>query len=181
MKLRKDALQVATHIMQEVVRIANDSQPHGRGTVGFVQVFPNSRNVIPGRVSFSIDFRNIDDAHLEEMDARLKAFLDEQRRLSGLDIELKQVSYYAPTFFAPECIESVRDAAKARGYSHMDIVSGAGHDAIYMARLCPSGMIFVPCKDGISHNEIEYASPEDLEAGANVLLDAVLRHAKVAR
>jgi N-carbamoyl-L-amino-acid hydrolase len=179
MGLRKDALQVATTIMQEVVAIANRYPPYGRGTVGMVQVFPNSRNVIPGEVTFSIDLRNVNEALLNTMHEDMLAFIDQARQRSGLSIAIERVSYYPPCPFHPDCVDAVRAATAALGYSTMDVVSGAGHDAIYAARLAPSGMIFVPCKDGISHNEIEDARPQHLEAGCNVLLLAMLARAKV--
>ena len=179
MGLRKDALQVATRIMQEVVAIANRYPPYGRGTVGMVQVFPNSRNVIPGEVKFSIDLRNVNDALLNTMHEEMLAFVEQTRRDSGLAISVERVSYYPPCPFHPDCVGAVRRATAALGYSTMDVVSGAGHDAIYAARLAPAGMIFVPCKDGISHNEIEDAKSEHLEAGCNVLLHAMLERAGV--
>jgi N-carbamoyl-L-amino-acid hydrolase len=180
MHLRRDALQVATNIMQEVVAIANRYPPYGRGTVGMVQVFPNSRNVIPGRVKFSIDLRNVSDDLLNTMHGEIEAFIERTRRETGLGIELERVSYYPPCPFHPDCVDAVRAATEKLGYSTMDVVSGAGHDAIYVARLAPAGMIFVPCKDGISHNEIEDAQPAHLEAGCNVLLHAMLERAGIA-
>ncbi|MEH6434749.1 Zn-dependent hydrolase [Massilia sp. DD77] len=180
MGLRRDALQVATVIMQEVVRIANRYPPYGRGTVGMVQVFPNSRNVIPGQVKFSIDLRNVSDALLNTMHEEMLAFVARTRSDSGLAIEVERVSYYPPCPFHPDCVNAVRAATEKLGYSTMDVVSGAGHDAIYAARVAPSGMIFVPCKDGISHNEIEDAQPDHLEAGCNVLLHAMLERAGIA-
>lgn len=179
MGLRRDALQVATGIMQEVVAIAHRYPPYGRGTVGMVQVFPNSRNVIPGEVKFSIDLRNVNDELLDTMDADIRAFIGRTQADTGLGITLEQVSYFAPTPFHPDCVGAVRNATEKLGYSVMDVVSGAGHDAIYAARLAPAGMIFVPCKDGISHNEIEDAKPGHLEAGCNVLLLAMLERAVV--
>jgi len=180
MHLRRDALQVATGIMQEVVAIANRYPPYGRGTVGMVQVFPNSRNVIPGQVKFSIDLRNVNDELLDTMHDEITVFVERTRVETGLNIELQRVSYYPPCPFHPDCVDAVRAAAAKLGYSTMDVVSGAGHDAIYVARLAPAGMIFVPCKDGISHNEIEDAQPAHLEAGCNVLLHAMLERAGVA-
>jgi N-carbamoyl-L-amino-acid hydrolase len=180
MALRKDALQVATRIMQQTVAIANKYPPYGRGTVGFVQVHPNSRNVIPGRVKFSIDLRNVDQTRLDAMDAEIRAFIADQAKESGLSISIEQVSYFPPCPFEEGCVNAVRQGAETLGYSFMDAVSGAGHDAVYMARLAPAGMVFVPCKDGISHNEIEDAKPEHLEAGCNVLLLAMLDRAKRA-
>lgn len=179
MHLRKDALQISTKIMQEVVNIGNRYPPYGRGTVGMVQVFPNSRNVIPGEVKFSIDLRNVNDALLNTMHEEILAFVDKTASDSGLNITIDRVSYYPPCPFHPDCVDAVRNATARLGYSTMDVVSGAGHDAIYTARLAPSGMIFVPCKDGISHNEIEDAKSEHLEAGCNVLLLAMLERAKV--
>jgi len=179
MGLRRDALQVSTRIMQEVVAIANRYPPYGRGTVGMVQVFPNSRNVIPGEVKFSIDLRNVNDALLTTMHEEMLAFIDRTRAETGLSIAIDRVSYYPPCPFHPECVAAVRAATAKLGYSTMDVVSGAGHDAIYAARLAPAGMIFVPCKDGISHNEIEDAKPQHLEAGCNVLLHAMLERAVV--
>jgi N-carbamoyl-L-amino-acid hydrolase len=180
MHLRRDAMQVSTTIMQEVVAIANRYPPYGRGTVGMVQVFPNSRNVIPGRVKFSIDLRNVTDDLLNTMHGEIEAFVERTRRETGLGIELERVSYYPPCPFHPDCVGAVRAATEKLGYSTMDVVSGAGHDAIYVARLAPAGMIFVPCKDGISHNEIEDAQPGHLEAGCNVLLHAMLERAGIA-
>ncbi|HEU5436330.1 MAG TPA: Zn-dependent hydrolase [Telluria sp.] len=177
MGLRKDALQVSTRIMQEVVALANRYPPYGRGTVGMVQVFPNSRNVIPGEVKFSIDLRNVNDELLNTMHEEMLAYIDGVRTESGLSISIERVSYYPPCPFHPDCVGAVRKATEALGYSTMDVVSGAGHDAIYAARLAPAGMIFVPCKDGISHNEIEDARADHLEAGCNVLLLAMLERA----
>lgn len=180
MGLRKDALQVATGIMQEVVNIGNRYPPYGRGTVGMVQVFPNSRNVIPGEVKFSIDLRNVSSELLDTMHQEILAFVELTSNNSGLQISVERVSYYPPCPFHPDCVDAVRNATATLGYSTMDVVSGAGHDAIYTARLAPSGMIFVPCKDGISHNEIEDAKPEHLAAGCNVLLHAMLAKAHVS-
>ncbi|MFJ1467766.1 Zn-dependent hydrolase [Massilia orientalis] len=179
MHLRRDALQVATTIMRETVAIANRYPPYGRGTVGMVQVFPNSRNVIPGHVKFSIDLRNVSDELLNTMHGEIEAFVERTRRETGLGIDLQRVSYYPPCPFHPDCVGAVRAATERLGYSTMDVVSGAGHDAIYVARLAPAGMIFVPCKDGISHNEIEDAQPGHLEAGCNVLLHAMLERAGI--
>ena len=179
MALRKDALQVAAKLMQEVVACAHRHPPHGRGTVGMVAVHPNSRNVIPGRVKFSIDLRNASDDLCELMDADIRAVAARLSAESGLPIEITPVSAYPAQVFHDDCVNAVARAAEALGYSNMPAVSGAGHDAVYMARLAPAGMIFIPCKDGISHNEIEDAKPEHIEAGCNVLLHAMLERAGV--
>jgi len=177
MALRKDALLAATRIMQDVVAAAHRHPPHGRGTVGMVQVFPNSRNVIPGRIKFSIDLRNSTDTLVDAMAAEVKAFADQVAKEHGVQVHIEMVSSYPAQLFQPECVQAVGRAAAKLGYSHMPAVSGAGHDAVYMAKLAPSGMIFIPCKDGISHNEIEDAKPEHIEAGCNVLLHAMLERA----
>ncbi|MCU7372592.1 Zn-dependent hydrolase [Paucibacter sp. O1-1] len=177
MALRKDALQVATVLMQEVVATALRYGPHGRGTVGMVQVHPNSRNVIPGRVKFSMDMRNSTDALVDAMDADIRKAAAELSTKTGLAIQIELVSHYPAAPFHADCVAAVAKAAEALGYSNMPTVSGAGHDAVYMARLAPAGMIFIPCKDGISHNEIEDAKPEHITAGCNVLLHAMLERA----
>ncbi len=177
MALRKDAMQVATHLMQEVVAAALRHKPHGRGTVGMVHVHPNSRNVIPGRVKFSIDLRNATDALVDTMAAEVKAYAAQLSQDSGLPIEIEMVSSYPAQIFHEDCVAAVARAAVKLGYSNMPAVSGAGHDAVYMAQLAPAGMIFIPCKDGISHNEIEDAKPEHITAGCNVLLHAMLERA----
>jgi N-carbamoyl-L-amino-acid hydrolase len=167
--------------MQEVVRIAHDFAPHGRGTVGVVNVHPASRNVIPGSVTFTVDLRHQDAQQLQAMDRRFRdacaALAEGATTGAALDVKIVDVQYFAPTPFAPELVAHVRSEARARGYSHQDIVTGAGHDAVYIAGVAPTAMIFVPCKDGISHNEVEDARPEHLEAGANVLLGAMLAQA----
>ena len=177
MALRKDAMQVSARIMQEVVAAALRHSPHGRGTVGMVQVFPNSRNVIPGRVKFSVDLRNATDALVDQMADEVKAFAAKAAAESGLDVKIELVSSYPAQVFHADCVDAVGRAAQKLGYSNMPAVSGAGHDAVYMAKLAPSGMIFIPCKDGISHNEIEDAKPEHITAGCNVLLHAMLERA----
>jgi N-carbamoyl-L-amino-acid hydrolase len=181
MPLRKDAMQVAAKIMQETVAVALRHPPYGRGTNGFIQVHPNSRNVIPGRVKFSIDLRNVNDELLNTMDAEIRAFVKAMNDEGPCKVSIEQVSYFPPCPFEGGCVGAVREGAKKLGYSVMDVVSGAGHDAIYVARLAPAGMIFIPCKDGISHNEIEDAKPAHIEAGGNVLLHAMLDRAKLVR
>jgi N-carbamoyl-L-amino-acid hydrolase len=178
MALRRDALQGATQLMQAVVASALRHGPDGRGTVGVVRVHPNSRNVIPGRVNFSIDLRNSSDALVDQQVAEVEA---EARRVStelGLDVQIVEVSRYAAQPFDAGCIRAVSQAAARLGHSQLPVVSGAGHDAIYAGQVAPAGMIFVPCKDGISHNEIEDAQPEHLAAGCDVLMQAMLDRAQ---
>lgn len=177
MPIRQDALYAATFIMQDVVQNALDHAPHGRGTVGSATVHPSSRNVIPGRVSFTVDIRHANATDLADMHERLVQVCNQIAEKHRVSVDIKEVSYFPPTPFDPDMVNAVRDSAQQAGFAHMDIVTGAGHDAVYMAGITPTAMIFVPCKDGISHNEIEDATPEDLGAGAQVLCDAMLRRA----
>jgi N-carbamoyl-L-amino-acid hydrolase len=174
MPRRRDALVGAARMIDAVNRIGHAHAPYACATVGFVQVSPNSRNTIPGRVFFTVDFRHPDDAVLTAMDAELREACAEAAASQQLDVEVKEFWYFPPTPFDPQLVGKVRDAAVALGYPHQDIVSGAGHDAVYLARVAPTAMIFVPCVGGISHNEIEDAKPDDLTAGCNVLLNALL-------
>ncbi|MBV9523683.1 MAG: Zn-dependent hydrolase [Alphaproteobacteria bacterium] len=177
MKRRKDALVGAARMIDAVNRIGHAHAPHACATVGFVQVAPNSRNTIPGRVFFTVDFRHPEDASLTLMDSELRAACAEAARSAQVEAEVKEFWYFPPTPFDPECVAAVRGAALALGYDHQSIISGAGHDAVYMARVAPTAMVFVPCKDGISHNEVEDAKPEDLTMGCAVLLNAMLARA----
>ncbi|TAN29096.1 MAG: Zn-dependent hydrolase [Castellaniella sp.] len=179
MDMRHDALLAAARLIQEINQVALDHAPDARSTVGWMDVYPNSRNVIPGTVRFSVDLRAATDEKLDAMDAQLKTVCDAMNKGGRVQVQLTQVVYFAPQPFDAERIGSVRAAARMLQLSHRDIVSGAGHDAIYLAQVTPSAMIFIPCKDGISHNEIESARPEHVEAGCNVLLHAMLQQAGV--
>lgn len=180
MEKRKDALLAASRLVLEVNRIATTFPDYARGTVGFMQVKPNSRNVVPGEVRTTVDLRNAKDATLSAMVEELKKTAISIEKSTGTKIELNQVVYFPPSEFAPELVDSVRAGSQTLGYSHRDIVSGAAHDAVYMSRIAPTAMVFVPCEGGISHNEIENARAEDLAAGCNVLLQAVLKKAGTA-
>jgi beta-ureidopropionase / N-carbamoyl-L-amino-acid hydrolase len=176
MALRRDAMRACAEVVRAVHAMALSEAPHGRGTVGHVRVAPNSRNTVPGRVDFTVDLRHPDVAGLQRLDAALHAACAQIEEATGCRLLVQLATQFAPCAF--DLHSAVRQAAQTLGLSHMDVVSGAGHDAVYLARTCPTGMIFVPCKDGISHNEIEDAQPEHLEAGANVLLHAMLQTAR---
>ncbi|WP_454828814.1 Zn-dependent hydrolase [Paraburkholderia xenovorans] len=180
MELRRDALLVAADLIHAVNRIALDHAPHGRGTVGWLDVHPNSRNVIPGRVTLTVDLRAADDATLTVMDSALRAACSLAGEKAGITVDVEQVVYFPPQPFAAELVGAVKQGADTLGFASMDVISGAGHDAVYLARVAPAAMIFVPCKDGISHNEIEDARADHLEAGCNVLLQAMLNAAQKA-
>jgi N-carbamoyl-L-amino-acid hydrolase len=177
MPRRRDALVGAARMIDAVNRIGHAHAPYACATVGFVQVSPNSRNTIPGRVFFTVDFRHPEDTVLTRMDQELHAACAAAAASQNLEAAVEEFWYFPPTPFDPALVAAVRAAAAAQGYAHQNIVSGAGHDAVYMARIAPSAMIFVPCVGGISHNEIEDAKPADLTAGCNVLLNAVLEAA----
>jgi len=178
MEARHDALRGAARMVEAVNALAARFAPEGRGTVGFMQVQPNSRNVIPGLVKMTVDLRHPDDAALAAMDGELRVAATAIARDLSLECDLQQVDHFPASRFDASCIGAVRAATEALGYPHREMVSGAGHDAIYIARVAPTAMIFVPCRDGISHNETEDARPEHLEAGANVLLHAMLARAQ---
>ena len=145
MKRRRDALVGAARMIDAVNRIGHDHAPYACATVGFIQSSPNSRNTIPGKVFFTIDFRHPVDATLTAMDAALRADCQRIAAASGLTAEVKEFWYFPPTPFDTACVEAVRGAVARAGYPHMDIISGAGHDAVYMARVAPTAMVFVPC------------------------------------
>jgi beta-ureidopropionase / N-carbamoyl-L-amino-acid hydrolase len=174
MHLRKDALVGAAAVVAAVNRVALEHQPHACGTVGCLQAYPGSRNVIPGEVRMTLDFRHLEPARLDSMIEEVRGVIDATCAKHGLSFELTPTADFPPLYFDQGCVEAVRAAAAGLGLSHMDIVSGAGHDAIFLAELGPAGMIFVPCEGGISHNEIENAAPDDLAAGCAVLLRAML-------
>jgi N-carbamoyl-L-amino-acid hydrolase len=178
---RRDALVGAAKAVQLVNTIGHGFQPNACATVGMVQVHPNSRNVIPGRVWITIDLRHPEDSRLLEMDKKLRDGLAEIARDGGLELAVEQIWHSPATPFAKPLVDAVRRGADRGGFAHRDIVSGAGHDAVYLARVAPTAMIFVPCEGGISHNEIENATPEDLSAGCAVLLHAILEQAGIAR
>ncbi|TBR44959.1 Zn-dependent hydrolase [Marinomonas agarivorans] len=171
MHLRKDAMLAASLIVAEIEAIAL-RHDNGLGTVGFMQVYPNSRNTIPGNIKFSGDLRNPVPEVLATMHEELLTFCDKVAEQKNLTINVDPFWYFAPVEF--NASNDVKAAAEKLGYSHMDIYAGAGHDACYMADLVPTGMIFTPCLNGISHNEAEYSSPEQCAAGANVLLHTML-------
>jgi N-carbamoyl-L-amino-acid hydrolase len=179
MPRRKDALLGAARIVELVNRTALSHAPLAVGTVGMLNPYPNSRNVIPGTAFVASEFRHPDDAVLSAMDSALREGVEAIAKEIGLTYEIRQIFYYKPVAFDKDCVAAVRRAAQHFGYTHRDIVSGAGHDACYIARVAPTSMIFTPCVDGVSHNEAEDIKPDWATAGANVLMHAVLEKAEV--
>ena len=179
MERRKDALLGAARLIDGVNRIGRMMMPEGRATCGVITVTPASRNVIPGSAFLTAEFRHPDESSLEMMNRSLANLTVDASRELGLTIDVKQITKFPAQAFDEGCLQAVRNAAKIHGLSYHDIVSGAGHDAVYMARACPAAMIFVPCVGGISHNEAEDCKPQWVTNGANVLLHAVLEKAEV--
>ncbi|MBU0861862.1 Zn-dependent hydrolase [Loktanella salsilacus] len=180
MNMRVNAGLGMARITEAVHRIAMDHQPAAVGAVGQANVYPNSRNVIPGKAVFTIDFRSPDLAKLTSMREKLEAEAAQIAADLGLGITIEPVGHFDPVTFDDGCVTAIRDAAERLGYSHMDIVSGAGHDACWINRMYPTAMVMCPCVDGLSHNEAEEISKEWAAAGADVLLHAVVETAGVA-
>ena len=179
MPRRKDALLGAARIVELVNRLGLSHAPLAMATCGMLNPYPNSRNVIPGRVFLTCEFRHPDAGVLDVMDAALREGIAGVTATIGLDVDVKKVFDYPPVPFDKGCIDAVRRGAERFGYSHRDIVSGAGHDACYISRVAPTSMIFTPCVDGVSHNEAEDIKPEWATAGAQVLMHAVLEKAEI--
>jgi N-carbamoyl-L-amino-acid hydrolase len=178
--LRRDALVAAARVITLVDSLMRARGEDGRGTVGFLQVLPASRNVVPGEVRFSVEFRHPLDA---EIDGLAATFPAEAARLvaeTGCRLDLTELFRIPAQPFDPSCVELVRQATQRLGLSAREIISGAGHDAVYVARSVPTAMIFTPCKDGLSHNEAESILPEEAEAGCQVLFEAVVARANRA-
>ncbi len=174
---RKDALVCAARIVDLVDRMMRARGEDGRGTVGQMQVLPNSRNVIPGEVRFSVEFRHPDGAEIERLAVQFPREAGFIARDCGVRVELQELLRMPAQPFDAGCVDLVRQAAAKLGYSSREIVSGAGHDAVYVARHVPTAMIFTPCKDGLSHNEAESIEPGEAEAGCQVLFEAVVGRA----
>ncbi len=179
MALRRNAGRGLAQITELVHRIAMDHQPNAVGAIGHVDVYPNSRNIIPGKVVFTIDFRSHVLDTLTAMVAELEAEAPKLCAALGLGFESEIVGQFDPPAFDEGCVRAIRDAAERLGYSHRDIVSGAGHDACWINRVAPTAMVMCPCVDGLSHNEDESISKEWATAGANVLLQAAVETAEI--
>ncbi|MBU1175295.1 MAG: Zn-dependent hydrolase [Alphaproteobacteria bacterium] len=179
MTMRVNAGLAMARILEMVQKVAMDSQPNAVGGVGQCFFSPNSRNVLPGKVVFTVDIRTVDQQKLDAMRARVEKEAAEICAALGVGCSVEPVGHFDPVAFDPELVGRVRKAAEDLGYSHMDIVSGAGHDACWMNRVAPSTMIMCPCVGGLSHNEAEDISREWAAAGADVLLRAVLETAEV--
>ncbi|MBY6055749.1 Zn-dependent hydrolase [Leisingera daeponensis] len=179
MPMRRNAGLAMARILEEVDKIAWSHAPHAVGAAGHIDVYPNSRNVIPGKVVFTVDFRSPELGVITDMENRLREKAAEIAEAMGVEIAFEKVGGFDPVAFDEGCVAAVRNAAERLGYSHLDIISGAGHDACWINRVAPTAMVMCPCVDGLSHNEAEEISKEWAEAGANVLFHAVVETAEI--
>ncbi len=179
MPMRKNAGLGMARILDAVDRIALSHAPHAVGAAGHIEVFPNSRNVIPGTAVFTVDFRSPELSVIEDMEARLRSEAQEICDAMGLGVEFEKVGGFDPVEFDAGCVSAVRAAAERLGYSHMNLISGAGHDACWINRVAPTAMVMCPCVDGLSHNEAEDISKDWAVAGADVLMHAVVETAEI--
>ncbi|MFZ1681643.1 MAG: Zn-dependent hydrolase [Rhizobiaceae bacterium] len=179
MPMRRNAGLGMARILELVDEIAWSHKPHAVGAAGHIDVLPNSRNVIPGKVVFTVDFRSPDLAVITDMEQRLKIGATKIAGEMGLGIEFQKVGGFDPVTFDEGCVSAVRRAAERLGYSHRNIISGAGHDACWINRVAPSSMIMCPCVDGLSHNEAEDISKDWAKAGTDVLFHAVVETAEI--
>jgi N-carbamoyl-L-amino-acid hydrolase len=180
MPLRRDALSAMAELALAIEKIAGSHAPNAVATIGELNIANPSRNVIPGEIAFTLDVRSPDSTIMDTLDRDIHAAVIEIAQRRRVAIDLEQIWRKPPTIFDDKLVNAVQTAATELGYSHRRITSGAGHDACNVAGVIPSAMIFVPCKDGVSHNELEDATQADCSAGANVLLHAVLAVAGVA-
>ncbi len=179
MPMRVNAGLGMARITELVNTIALSHAPNAVGAIGHCDVFPNSRNIIPGKTVFTIDFRHPDKAVITDMESQLREGAKKIADDIGLGMEIEQVGGFDPVEFDKECVSAVRNAAVRLGYSHRDLVSGAGHDACWINRVAPTAMVMCPCVDGLSHNEAEDISQEWATAGTNVLFHAVVETAQI--
>ncbi|MEM8956741.1 MAG: Zn-dependent hydrolase [Pseudomonadota bacterium] len=179
MEMRVNAGLGMARIIELVHCVALDHQPNAVGAVGQANVYPNSRNVIPGRAVFTIDIRSPELGKLTSMREAIETEAREIASALGLGIEIEPVGHFDPVSFDPDCVAAVRAAAERLGYSHMDLVSGAGHDACWINRVAPTSMVMCPCVGGLSHNEAEEITKDWAAAGANVLFHAVMETAEL--
>ncbi|RWC78611.1 MULTISPECIES: Zn-dependent hydrolase [unclassified Mesorhizobium] len=179
MPKRRNAGLGMARVIELVHEIAMDYQPDAVGAVGHMEVYPNSRNIIAGRTIFTIDIRSPEKEVLDAMDGRIREGIDTICDALDIKYEIEQVGHFDPVTFDRDCVKAIRDAADRLGYTHRNIVSGAGHDACWINRVAPTAMVMCPCVDGLSHNEAEEITKEWASAGADVLFHAVVETAVI--
>ena len=175
MEVRQDALLGLAEAVIRVNQIGKEEMPEGRATVGMVKTIPNSRNVISNKAWLSVEFRHPSERGLDRMNQKLSVKIKEIAEELNLKYSINQILSFPPIHFSDTCIETVRQVTHHLKYSCREIVSGAGHDSCNISKIAPTSMIFIPCIKGISHNEEEEIKPEWMSAGANVLLNSVIK------
>lgn len=176
MNMRKDTMVGTAEMIVAIEKCILEKFPQGLVTFGEMQVANSSRNTIPGQIQWTIDLRHPDDAALKAMEIETTAILSRLAMERDLEVRVSQHWLSPATYFDSTCVATVQDAVNSLGYSNQTIVSGAGHDAINIAKHCPTTMIFIPCIDGLSHNEAEDIYMQDAAQGADVLLNAILNY-----
>lgn len=180
MEQRRDPFMAQSAIVSELYALAAENAPQARATFGDIKAEPGSRNTVPARITMAVDLRHPDQATLDKMDARFREITKNICEKFNLSYEIKDEWNSPAVQFDTTCIDTVRESVEEKGYPFEEMFSGAGHDSVYTSRVIPTSMIFIPCEKGISHNEAENATPEDVEAGCNVLLGAMLKVANSA-
>lgn len=174
MSYRKDPVRYTQPILADLYKMIDDFSPNGRLTIGYLDASPGVRNTVPGTLTTSVDLRHPEEEELLKMDAQFRAIVAKHAAENKFETEVNQIWHSPSVVFAKKCVDAVRASVKKLGVSTMELVSGAGHDSVYVSKVIPTTMIFIPCKDGLSHNELESAKKEDVINGTNVLLNAVL-------
>jgi N-carbamoyl-L-amino-acid hydrolase len=178
MAMRHDAAYVAARVASFVRDITGSIGGSQVGTVGAIDLHPNLVNVVAARATMTVDLRNTDDDALRRAEHMLLQFVEEAASDEGVTVDVRSLARFEPVQFDGRLVDLVEHSARAQGHRVCRLASGAGHDAQMLARLCPSAMIFVPSRDGLSHNVAEFTEPRDLAAGVAVLYEVVLRLAE---
>lgn len=174
MSMRRDPIMILHAVLAEVYQIGEKIGSDAKITIGSIITKPGSINTVPGQVEFTIDIRHPQEEALKEMDHQLNQIIQKNHNATKVAAELTEIWRSEPVQFHEKCIRVIRKAADKLEIPVLEMVSGAGHDSVYLSRITPTGMIFIPCRDGVSHNEFEYAKAEDIEAGVSVLYESIL-------
>ena len=179
MPMRVNAGLGMARITQLVDEIAHNYEPNAVGAIGQCDIYPNSRNIIPGKALFTVDFRHPEKSIITSMEEELRLGAEKIAKEIGLTLEIESVGGFDPVTFDPDCVAMIRASAEKLGYGYRDLVSGAGHDACWINKVAPTAMVMCPCVGGLSHNEAEEITQKWASAGADVLLHSVLDSAEI--
>lgn len=180
MSFRKDPVQHLMPLLNSIYEIASEYSPNARVTIGNIKAVPGVHNTVPGELKVAVDLRHPDRDTLEIMHEKLSVLTQQAGTTEGIVTSLDQIWYSPPVHFDKQCITALQNAAASLGTEYLDMVSGAGHDSVYLAGIIPAAMVFIPCRDGLSHNEMEHIEKKHAEAGCNVLLRAVIQQANAS-